>query len=138
MKIMVSACLLGERCKYSGGSNRNEKVLAYVAGHEVIPVCPEVMGGLPTPRVPAEIVCGTVINKEGVNVDREYRLGAEKALKLAVENDIDLAVLQSRSPSCGVKEIYDGTFSGTRIPGQGVTAKLLKDNGFRVLDAEEL
>ena len=138
MKIMVSACLLGENCKYSGGNNRNEKVLAYVAGHEVIPVCPEVMGGLPTPRVPAEIVQGVVINREGVNVDREYRLGAQKALQIAKEKQIDLTILQSRSPSCGVKEIYDGTFSGKRIPGQGVTAKLLSDNGFAVMDAEEL
>ena len=138
MKIMVSACLLGENCKYSGGNNRNEKVLAYVAGHEVIPVCPEVMGGLPTPRVPAEIVHDAVLNKAGVNVDREYRLGAQKALETAREKQIDLAILQSRSPSCGVKEIYDGTFTGKRIPGQGVTAKLLMDNGFRVLDAEEL
>ena len=138
MKIMVSACLLGENCKYSGGNNRNEKVLAYVQGHEVIPVCPEVMGGLPTPRVPAEIVCGVVINKDGVNVDRENRLGAEKTLALAKENGIDLAILQSRSPSCGVKEIYDGTFSGRRISGMGVTARLLSENGFAVMDAEEL
>ena len=138
MKIMVSACLLGENCKYSGGNNRNEKVLAYVAGHEVIPVCPEVMGGLPTPRVPAEIVQGVVINREGVNVDHEYRLGAQKALQIAKEKQIDLAILQSRSPSCGPREIYDGTFSGKRISGQGVTAKLLSDNGFAVMDAEEL
>ena len=137
MKIMVSACLLGENCKYSGGNNRNEKVLAYVAGHEVIPVCPEVMGGLPTPRVPAEIVNGIVINREGVNVDREYRLGAQTALEIAQREKIDLAILQPRSPSCGVKEIYDGTFSGKRIPGQGVTARLLSDNGFAVMDAEE-
>jgi len=135
---MVSACLLGENCKYSGGNNRNEKVLAYVAGHEVISICPEVMGGLPTPRVPAEIVCGTVINRDGINVDREYRLGAKKALDLAREKKIDLAILQSRSPSCGVREIYDGTFSGTRIPGRGVTAKLLCDHGFAVMDAGEL
>jgi len=135
---MVSACLLGENCKYSGGNNRNEKVLAYVAGHEVIPVCPEIMGGLPTPRVPAEIVQGVVMNKAGVNVDGEYRLGAEKALELAKEHRIDLAILQSRSPSCGVKEIYDGTFTGKRIPGQGVTARLLMDHGFRVMDAEDL
>ena len=138
MKIMVSACLLGENCKYSGGNNRNEKVLAYVAGLEGLPVCPEVRGGLPTPRVPAEIVQGVVINREGVNVDREYRLGAQKALQIAKEKQIDLTILQSRSPSCGVKEIYDGTFSGKRIPGQGVTAKLLSDNGFAVMDAEEL
>lgn len=138
MKIMVSACLLGENCKYSGGNNRHEKVLAFVQGHEVVSVCPEVMGGLPTPRTPAEIVCGTVINKDGVNVDKEYRLGAQLALEIAKRERIDLAILQSRSPSCGVREIYDGRFTGTRIPGQGVTAKLLCENGFRVMDAGEV
>lgn len=91
-----------------------------------------------TPRPPAEIVCGTVINRDGVNVDREYRLGAEKTLEIAKREQIDLAILQSRSPSCGVKQIYDGTFSGARIPGLGVTAKLLAENGFRVLDAEDI
>lgn len=138
MKIMVSACLLGENCKYSGGNNRHEKVLAFIEGHEVIPICPEVMGGLLTPRPPAEIVGGTVINKDGVSVDKEYRLGAENALKIAKREQIDLAILQSRSPSCGVKQIYDGTFSGTKISGQGVTARLLAENGFRVLDAEDV
>ena len=138
MKIMVSACLLGENCKYSGGNNRNEKVLEYVKGHEVIPVCPEVMGGLPTPRTPAEIVCGIVTNRDGVNVDREFRLGAQAALEIAARERIDLAILQSRSPSCGVKEIYDGTFSGKRMPGRGVFADLLIQNGFSVLDQEDL
>ena len=138
MRIMVSACLLGENCKYSGGNNRHEKVLEYIKGHEVIPVCPEVMGGLPTPRPPAEIVSGEVINRLGVSVDREYRLGAEKALKLAREKQIDLAILQPRSPSCGTREIYDGTFSGKKIPGMGVTAALLKENGYVVLGADEL
>lgn len=138
MRIMVSACLLGENCKYSGGNNRHEKVLEYIKGHEVISICPEVMGGLPTPRPPAEIVSGEVINRLGVSVDREYRLGAEKALKLAREKQIDLAILQPRSPSCGTKEIYDGTFSGKRIPGMGVTAALLKENGYVVLGADEL
>ena len=138
MKIMVSACLLGENCKYSGGNNRNEKVLAYVAGHEVIPVCPEVMGGLPTPRVPAEIVQGVVINREGVNVDREYRLGAQKALQIAREKQIDLAILQSRSPSCGTKQIYDGTFTGALKPGQGMFAKALMEKGYKVVEPDEL
>lgn len=138
MKIMVSACLLGENCKYSGGNNRSEKVLAFLQGHEVFPICPEVMGGLPTPRVPAEIVSGVVISKAGVNVDREYRLGAAKALEIAQREKIDLAILQPRSPSCGAREIYDGTFSGRRIQGRGVTAALLMENGFRVIDADEL
>ena len=128
MKILVSACLLGENCKYSGGNNYNQEVCDFARGHQVVPVCPEVLGGLPTPRCPAEIVQGVVTNKEGINVDREFRAGAAKAL----------AILQSRSPSCGVKEIYDGTFSGTKIPGQGVFAKMLMDEGIRVLDAGEL
>ena len=138
MKIMVSACLLGENCKYSGGNNRDERVLAFLAGHEVVPVCPEVMGGLPTPRPPAEIVQGEVINQLGVSVDREYRLGAQKTLEIAMREKIDLAILQSRSPSCGVKQIYDGTFTGTKIPGQGVCVALLMENGFAVLDREDV
>ena len=138
MKIMVSACLLGENCKYSGGNNRDERVLAFLKGHEVIPVCPEVMGGLPTPRPPAEIVHGEVINREGVSVDDEYRLGAKVALDIAMREKIDLAILQSRSPSCGVKQIYDGTFTGTKIPGHGIFAGQLMAHGFAVLDREEV
>ena len=138
LKIMVSACLLGENCKYSGGNNRDERVLAFLKGHEVIPVCPEVMGGLPTPRPPAEIVHGEVINREGVSVDDEYRLGAKMALDIAMREKIDLAILQSRSPSCGVKQIYDGTFTGTKIPGQGIFAGQLMAHGFAVLDREEV
>lgn len=138
MKILVSACLLGENCKYSGGNNYNQAVCDFVRGHQIVPVCPEVLGGLPTPRCPAEIVQGVVTNKEGVIVDREFRAGAAKALAIAKENGVELAILQSRSPSCGVKEIYDGTFSGTKIPGQGVFAKMLMDEGICVLDAGEL
>ena len=84
MKIMVSACLLGENCKYNGGNNRNEKVLEFIKEHEVISVCPEVMGGLPTPRVPSEIVNGVVTNKEGIVVDKEFRKGAQMAFDIAV------------------------------------------------------
>lgn len=138
MKIMVSACLLGENCKYNGGNNRSEKVFKYIEGHEVISVCPECLGGLPTPRVPAEIVDGAVINKAGENVDAEFRKGARMVLEIACKEQIDLAILQSRSPSCGVKQIYDGTFSGKRIDGQGVFASLLKKNGFKMIDVEDL
>lgn len=138
MKIMVSGCLLGENCKYNGGNNFSVKVSEYIEGHEVISVCPECLGGLPTPRVPAEIVNGVVINKEGVCVDEQFRKGAQIALEIAQKEKIDLAILQSRSPSCGVKQIYDGTFSGTRIDGQGVFAKLLDENGFRIIDVEDL
>ena len=138
MKIMVSACLMGENCKYNGGNNLSEKVLEYVRGHEVITVCPEVMGDLPTPRVPAEIVDGIVTAKDGRNVDREFRRGAEIALEMAKENQVDLVILQSRSPSCGPKQIYDGSFTGKKIDGQGVFAQLLMENGFHILDVEDL
>lgn len=138
MVIMVSACLLGTNCKYSGGNNYSEAVAKYVKGHRVIPVCPEVMGGLPTPRTPVELRQGVAIMKDGTNVDAQFRLGAEKALAIARELQPDVVILQSRSPSCGSRQIYDGTFSGVKIPGRGIFAGLLLDAGFRVLDAEEL
>ena len=138
MKIVCSACLLGADCKYDGGNNYSEAVLEYVKGHEVISVCPEVMGGLSIPRSSAEIVNGKVINTDNISVDKEFRDGADKALKIALDNQVDLAILQSRSPSCGVKEIYDGTFTKTKIKGMGIFAKLLKDNGIKLIDVEEL
>lgn len=138
MNILVSACLLGENCKYSGGSNRCPAVLAFVQGHRVIPVCPEVLGGLPIPCSPAEIVDGQVINRDGVSVDREFRAGAAKALEIARQQGAELAILQPRSPSCGAKEIYDGSFTGQKIPGQGVFAALLAEAGIPVLDAADL
>ena len=138
MKIMVSACLAGENCKYNGGNNRNEKVLQFLQNHEVITVCPEQMGGLPTPRIPAEIRNGLVTAKDGRIVDSEFRAGAEKCLEIARQEQPDLIVLQSRSPSCGVKQRYDGTFTGTLVEGAGVTAQLLMENGFRVIDVEDL
>ena len=134
MKIMVSACLLGENCKYNGGSNRNEKLLRLLEGHTVIPVCPEVLGGLPVPRPSAEIVNGTVMNVAGENVDAAFRLGAEKGLELAKREKPDLIVLQSRSP----KMIYDGSFSGRKIPGQGLFAEAAVKAGFKVLDIEDI
>ena len=137
MKIMVSACLLGENCKYSGGNNRNEQLLAFLQGHDVIPVCPEVLGGLPVPRTPAEIVNGTVMNRDGVSADTEFRRGAEAALAIAAREQPELIILQSRSPSCGVKEIYDGSFTGRLVPGEGVFAAMARKAGFAVRDAEE-
>ena len=138
MKIMVSACLAGENCKYNGGSNRNEKVLRLMEENEVILVCPEQMGGLPTPRTPCEICNGVVMTKEGRGVDQEFRAGAAKCLDVAMREQPDLIVLQSRSPSCGVKQRYDGTFSGKLTEGSGVTAELLMKNGFRCVDVEDL
>ena len=138
MKIMVSACLLGQKCKYDGGDNLNESVLAFTENHEVIPVCPEMEGGLPAPRFPCEILNGIVMNSVGENKDREFREGAEKCLVLAKEKEIELAILQPRSPTCGVGHIYDGTFSGKIIEGNGVFASLLLENGFKVMNAGDL
>lgn len=138
MKIMVSACLTGENCKYNGGNNRNERVLQLMKENKVIAVCPEQMGGLPTPRVPSEIREGVVTAKDGRIVDSQFRTGAKKCLEAAVREKPDLIVLQSRSPSCGVNQRYDGTFTGTITDGAGVTAQLLMENGFRCMDVEDL
>lgn len=145
MKIAVSACLLGENCKYSGGNNRSERLLSELAKHpeiEVIPVCPEVAGGLSTPRPPAEIVDGEVVNNYGVSVDAEYRAGvaAEMArLKPHIESgELAAAVLQSRSPSCGVHEVYDGTFTGRLIAGRGLFAQALADSDVALIDISDL
>ena len=138
MKIMVSACLTGENCKYNGGNNRSDKVLRLMDANEVLTVCPEQMGGLPTPRIPSEIRSGVVTAKDGRIVDAQFRAGAAKCLEIAKREQPDLIVLQSRSPSCGVKQRYDGTFTGTLTDGAGVTAQLLMDNGFRCIDVEDL
>lgn len=138
MKIMVSACLAGENCKYNGGNNRSDKVLRLMDANEVLTVCPEQMGGLPTPRIPSEIRSGVVTAKDGRIVDAQFRAGAAKCLELAKREQPDLIVLQSRSPSCGVKQRYDGTFSGKLVDRAGVTAQFLMDNGFRCVDVEDL
>ena len=137
MKIAVSACLLGENWKYDGGNNYSEKVHRFIEGHEVIAVCPEVAGGLPTPRVPAEIVNGIVTMKDGKNVDAEFRRGAQLETKKIIDNHVDLCILQSRSPSCGVKEIYDGSFSKKKIAGQGLLAQALSERHIRLIDSSE-
>ena len=138
MKIAVSACLLGENCKYNGGNNYNDKLAKFLEGHEVIGVCPEVLGGLPIPRPTSEIVDGVVRHKDGTSVDKEFRKGAEESMKIVKETGAELVILQSRSPSCGIGTIYDGTFSKTLIPGDGVFVKLLKENGIRVMDVKEI
>lgn len=138
MTILVSACLLGENCKYNGGNNRNERVLKYVEGHEVIPVCPEMLGGLPCPRKPVEWVGERVLTRDGDDCTEAFRLGVQRALDMIGNRQVDLAILQSRSPTCGVKQIYDGTFSGVRIDGQGALARSLKERGIPLLDAEDV
>lgn len=137
MKVMVSACLLGENCKYNGGNNYNARLAERLAEHQVVAVCPEVLGGLPTPRMPSEIIDGVATAKDGRKVDSEFRLGAELALKTAVKENVDLVILQSRSPSCGAKEVYDGTFTGRKRAGRGIFAQMLVEKGFSVVDVED-
>lgn len=136
--ILVSACLLGAACKYSGGDNFCPKVAALVKDYHLVPVCPEQLGGLPTPRMPAERQGNRVITKDGQDVTAAYHRGAQEAWKLAKLFGCDTAILKARSPSCGAQGIYDGTFTGTVIPGSGVTAELLRDAGIRVLTEDEL
>ena len=138
MKIIVSACLLGHNCKYNGGNNRNETVLSYIKGHEVIPVCPETAGGLPTPRIPVELKDGRAINAAGEDVTAQFRTGVEKTMAKLIDETINLAILQPRSPSCGCKQIYDGTFSKTLIEGKGMFAQKLAEMGIPMLQPEDL
>ena len=135
-KVLVSACLLGENCKYSGGNNFDEKVAEFVRDREVIPVCPEKCLGCP--RIPMEIVKGVLTNREGTVVDGPVRAAVAEILEEIREQNIDCAVLKARSPTCGVRQVYDGTFSGTLVSGSGVLARALMDAGYRVLDAEDL
>ena len=138
MKTVVSACLLGEKCKYNGGCNYASSVVDYLKGREVIPVCPEVLAGLGVPRKPVEIVNGIVRDCDGNSVDDALRSAIEIILQQLKDEQIDCAILKSRSPTCGVKQIYDGTFSGKLISGMGVLAHALHEAGCRVIDSEEI
>ena len=131
-KIIVSACLLGENCKYSGGNNKNEAVISLAEDFELIPVCPECFGGLEIPREPSEIKGGAVVSKSGKDVTEAFKTGAEHTLYIAKEKNCPAALLKERSPSCGFGEIYDGSFSGRLISGNGITAQLLFDNEIAV------
>lgn len=134
MDILVSACLLGTLCRYDGASRPcGELARLEVLGHRLIPVCPEVMGGLPTPRPPAELQRdGRVVDRAGKDVTEAYRLGAEEVLELARAHRCTLAVLKERSPSCGFGKIYDGSFTGTVVPGNGVAAQALAAEGVAI------
>ncbi len=141
---IVSACLLGENVKYSGGNNYTETVAEFLKDKEYIPVCPEVLGGLTIPREPCERLGDRVINKSGLDVTEAFHKGARRCLENVLEKvkpeDIEGAILKARSPSCGSEVIYDGTFTGVKIPGDGVFTELLKSKGIRVmteLDFEE-
>jgi len=137
-KLLVSACLLGENCKYNGGNNYNAAVEKLGAMFDMIPICPEVFGGLPVPREPNEIINGRVVSKSGADVTAQYTDGAEKALYIANECNAVYAVLKERSPSCGKGYIYDGSFAKRLISGNGITAQLLLNNGVLVFGESEI
>ena len=129
MRILVSMCLLGVPCRYDGKSRPDAAVTALSAAHELVPVCPEQLGGLPTPRTPAERRGARVVTRDGRDVTQAYLDGAQRALDLARTLGCEAAVLKERSPSCGCGDIYDGTFTGTVVPGNGVAAELLLSHG---------
>lgn len=136
--ILVSACLLGLCCRYNAESKANEYVLALAKTHPLVPVCPEQLGGLPTPRPPAERKGERVVSKNGTDVTKAFQKGAEETLLLARTLGCKTAILKARSPSCGHGRIYDGTFTGKLVPGSGVTADLLEASGMGVYTEEEL
>ena len=138
MNILVSACLMGKPCRYDGKSKPCDEVIKLSENHTLIEVCPEVLGGLPTPRIPCEIVGDRVVSKNGEDRTDEYCKGANLALDIAKENRCSVAVLKLKSPACGCREIYDGSFSKTLVKGMGITAKKLSENGIKVVGEDEI
>lgn len=139
-KVLLSSCLLGENVKYSGGNNFSKDLLDILKKYniEIIKVCPEVDGGLSIPREPAEILGNDIVNKKGKSVLKEFKKGAELSLEKAKANNIAFAILKEKSPSCGSNAIYDGSFSGTLVKGEGLTTKILRENKIKVFSEEEL
>ena len=138
MKVLVSACIMGTNCKYNGKNNKNLAVINFLKDKEVISICPEVLAGMKIPRPCAEIVNGIVVDENGNDVNSEYNKAVSMALSKIQNEDIDLVILQSRSPTCGVNQIYDGSFTGKLISGMGFFAKALKQRGYNVIDVEEV
>ena len=142
MKYLISACLVGKKCNYKGKSNVVKKIKEIYKRGDAVLVCPEVLGGLKTPRESAEIIteCDekTVKLSSGKDVTEPFIIGAGKALKIAKENKIEVAILKSKSPACGCGKIYDGTFSKKLIDGDGITSSLLKLNGIKVITEEDV
>lgn len=136
--VLISGCLLGLCCRYDGKSKPAEKAAALSEKYYLIPVCPEQLGGLSTPREPSEIRCGGVFSKSGCDVTAQYRRGAEEALRLAGLFGCKKAVLKERSPSCGFGKVYDGSFSGTLVEGSGIAAALLSKNGIAVFGESDI
>ena len=139
-KLLISACLAGENCKYSGGNNFiGETALAALGEkYELVSVCPEVMGGLSVPRCPCERIGARVMNERGEDVTAQFKAGAELTANICERQGVKKALLKEKSPSCGSGRIYDGTFSHTVIAGDGVTAELLRQNGVRIYGESEL
>lgn len=138
MKILVSKCLLGERCRFDGKSKSNQKVIDFLKNHEVIGVCPEVMGGMDVPHPPCERINDKIIGKDGIDYSDKFYKGASIAYDLCMQNNCKLAILKAKSPSCGKDLIYDGNFDGTLIKGNGVLSdKLLKEN-IKIINEDEI
>ena len=138
MNILISGCLLGLKCRYDGKEKKLPEIEKLIKLYNLIPVCPEQLGGLPTPRIPAERVKDRVITQAGADVTKEYQLGAKEALKIAKLYNCKKAILKEKSPSCGCGKIYDGTFSRNLTDGNGVTANLLIDNGIEIFGESEI
>lgn len=138
-KVLVSACLYGYSCRYDGGTNilKDKNFMILKNTGRLVPVCPEQLGGLPTPRTPSEIKDGKVIAKDGKDVTEYFEDGACKAFEIAKNNNVCVAILKQGSPSCGCKQIYDGTFSGRKVNGEGVFARKLIESGIPVFDETE-
>lgn len=137
--ILVSGCLVGENCKYHGGHNDCKKIHDFLRGEEYQTFCPELLGGLSVPRDPVEIMAdGRAVNKSGEDVSEEFALGAAASLQLCRDNHPEMVILKDGSPSCGVHYIYDGTFTHKTIPGMGKTARLLKENGIKIISEDDL
>lgn len=136
--ILVSACLLGDNVKYNGGNNYDERIEKLKEYYDIVPICPEVFGGLSTPRVPSEIKGDSIINKEGKDVTYEFNRGAHKVINIVNFCHCKKAILMDRSPSCGVNKVYNGKFNGTLVDGMGYTARLLKDKGIELYTIDDI
>ena len=138
-KILISACLIGEKCRYDGRTNYNPKIKDLLQKYDLVPFCPEMEGGLPTPRNPSEIQKDRKVKmNSGRDVTRQYELGAEKAFNICLALNIKIAILKENSPSCGSKFIHDGSFSNKLIEGEGKTTELLKRKGIKVISEDEI
>ena len=137
-KILISACLVGDKTRYDGKGNYHPLVKELLEKYELVPFCSEVEGGLSIPRTPSEIKGDRVINKSGKDVTRNYQAGAEKALNICKYLDIKIAILKDGSPACGVHQIHDGNLTGRKIKGMGITASLLSKNGIKVISEDEI